>query len=139
MKLSSTSLIAAALAALAGSASAAPAPRPLDQDLFGRGVVIYNRGYPVHPYDHKTLAVHLHHAADINDHAAEYADQKQWSEPFARHAIDAQSLRKLAKLHEEHPAEVATKIEAHKKFADEKLREAYLFLHPPPPPQSRKM
>jgi len=60
MKLSSISLIATALAAIAGSAIAAPAFRPVEKNSFDRAVDIHSRGMYLyndkHHKDHRKVS-----------------------------------------------------------------------------------
>ena len=78
MKLSSISLIAAALVTIVGGAAAAPALRPAEKTLFGRDVDIYSRGiYPhAHQNDHTDVSREAAKVIELWEEAASLALEK---------------------------------------------------------------
>jgi len=103
MKLSSISLIAVALAAIMGSAAAAPALRPVERNLFERGVNIYSRAsneLEQHQKDHKKVADEAFQAIMLCRQVTNLARQRD--NPVLAGCFNRASIPELADLRAKH-------------------------------------
>jgi len=103
MKLSSISLIAVALAAITGSTAAPSALRPVERNLFERGVNVYSRGLPTftkpHHMDHEKVCRKAKHAIALYNEVTNLASQKGDS---ALATCSRGSVPELRRIHEKH-------------------------------------
>jgi len=103
MKLSSISLIAAALVTIAGGAAAAPALRPAEQTLFGRDVDIYSRGMSPHAHkdDHKNVSREAAKVIELWEEAARLAFGKGKKRDAGFHQAEVVPLRAIKEINDD--------------------------------------
>ena len=130
MKLSSISLITAALAAIVGSAAAAPCP--LEQNSL---VDVYICGLPAYKYtgdfqdEKRHVADVIELAAKYEDRAAEYAGKMEWHDKKIKHENDTLALWALHNDYKaEHRRSHSTPAQDHD-YASEKNQEALETIH----------
>jgi len=104
MKLSSISFLAAAIAAIAGSAAAAPTLHPMEQNSFERDVDIYSRaGFMYndrHHRDHRKVSQEANDAMVDCVAATDHARKKGDEFLTAGHELDVAVLREIKKEHD---------------------------------------